>query len=96
VIAGITLIVLGVLALGYEEIPYASQDLARDVQPASAAARPIDLPPLLGALAMFGGVALLAAGARVSRRRSGAGHFTVTLLARLRGLSGSWPRSKAR
>lgn len=68
VIVGILLIVLGVFALAYEGITYTRTERVIDLGPLKVDAKrekTIPLPPILGALALVGGVALLIA----SRRR---------------------------
>jgi len=69
VIVGILLIVLGVVAFAYEGITYTKTERVIDLGPLKVDAKrekTIPLPPLLGALSLVGGVALLIA----SRRRS--------------------------
>jgi hypothetical protein len=69
VIVGILLIVLGVFALAYEGITYTRTERVVDLGPLKVDAKrekTIPLPPILGALSLVGGVALLIA----SRRRS--------------------------
>jgi uncharacterized membrane protein HdeD (DUF308 family) len=69
VIVGILLIVLGVFALAYEGISYTKTERVIDLGPIKVDAereKTIPLPPVLGALSLVGGVALLIA----SRRRS--------------------------
>jgi hypothetical protein len=66
-IAGAVLIVLGVVALIYQGISYTSRETVIDIGPLHATAdqqKTLPLPPVLGALAVAGGVALLFAGAR--------------------------------
>jgi hypothetical protein len=61
------LIVLGVVALIYQGISYTSRETVIDIGPLHATAdqqKTLPLPPVLGALAVAGGVALLFAGAR--------------------------------
>jgi hypothetical protein len=69
VIVGILLIVLGVFALAYEGITYTKTERVIDLGPLKVDAKrekTIPLPPVLGAISLVGGVALLIA----SRRRS--------------------------
>lgn len=69
-IAGIILIVLGVIALAYGGISYTREEKVLDIGPIEATAETretIPLPPLLGGLALAGGIVLLIAGAK--RRR---------------------------
>lgn len=66
-LVGILLVVLGALALAYQGITYTRQEKVLDVGPIHATKdtqEHISLPPLLGGLALIGGVALMVAGAR--------------------------------
>jgi len=66
-LAGIVLVVLGALALAYQGITYTRQEKVIDLGPIHATAdtqERIPLPPILGGLALVGGIALLVAGAR--------------------------------
>jgi len=66
-LVGIVLVVLGVLALAYQGITYTRRERVLDVGPIHATKdtqERIPLPPVLGGLALIGGVALLVAGAR--------------------------------
>jgi hypothetical protein len=66
-IIGILLIAFGIVALAYGGITYTTREKVLDVGPIEATAerqKTIPLPPLLGGLALAGGVALLIAGAR--------------------------------
>jgi hypothetical protein len=66
-IVGIILIVLGVVALAYGGISYTREEKVLDIGPIEATAETretIPLPPLLGGLALAGGVVLLIAGSR--------------------------------
>jgi hypothetical protein len=61
-IAGLVLIVVGVLALALGSISYTKEETVLDIGPLEATARTresIPLPPLLGGLALAGGVALV-------------------------------------
>jgi uncharacterized membrane protein HdeD (DUF308 family) len=63
-ILAVVLIVAGVLALAYEGITYTRTRTVLDIGPIEARVeekRTIPLPPILGALAIVGGVALLVA-----------------------------------
>ena len=65
--AGVVLVVLGVLALVYQGVNYTSRDTVIDIGPLHATAareRTFPLPPVLGIVAVAGGVALLVAGMR--------------------------------
>ncbi len=64
---GILLIVLGALALAYQGFTYKHQEKVLDVGPIHATAEKQDhvsIPPILGALTLAGGIALLVNGAR--------------------------------
>jgi len=66
-IAGILLILLGVVALVYQGISYTSRETVIDIGPLHATAerqKTLPLPPVLGALAVVGGVVLLVGGLR--------------------------------
>lgn len=65
--AGILLIVLGALALAYQGINYTREKNVLDVGPAHITTETherIPLPPIIGGLALAGGVVLLVMGAR--------------------------------
>ena len=64
---GVVLIIGGALALFYRGIPYTSRDVVIDVGPVTATAessKTWPVPPVLGGLAIAGGVVLIAVGAR--------------------------------
>ena len=66
-LAGIVLIVLGVVALVYQGITYTKRETVLDIGPLHATAdreRTLPLPPVLGIAAIAGGVALLVVGGR--------------------------------
>ena len=66
-IVGVLLIAIGIVALAYGGITYTTREKVLDVGPIEATAerhKTIPLPPLLGGLALAGGVALLIAGSR--------------------------------
>ena len=66
-IAGIVLLVLGVLALAYQGINYNRQETVMNVGPMHVSTETherLPLPPILGGLALAGGVVLLVAGSR--------------------------------
>ena len=65
--AGIVLIVLGALALAYQGINYTRTEKVLDIGPLQATTETqqrIPVPPILGGIALVGGVVLLVAGAR--------------------------------
>jgi uncharacterized membrane protein len=64
---GILLIVLGGLALAYQGFSYTRQEKVLDLGPIHATAEKqerVSIPPLLGGLALVGGIVLLVVGAR--------------------------------
>jgi hypothetical protein len=66
-LAGILLVVLGALALAYQGITYTHRERVLDLGPIHATKdtqEQIPLPPILGGLALAGGIVLLVAGAR--------------------------------
>jgi len=66
-VIGIILIVLGILALVYQGISYTTTERVVDLGPLKVDAKKektIPLPPVLGALALVGGVVLVAASVR--------------------------------
>jgi uncharacterized membrane protein HdeD (DUF308 family) len=68
-VAGILLIVLGVIALAYQGISYTTQKKVLDIGPIQATKeehKTIPLPPVIGAVALIGGVVLLFAGGKNS------------------------------
>ena len=66
-IIGIALVALGLIALAYQGITYTSRETIVDLGPIKATAdrqKTIPLPPILGGLALAGGVAVLIGSAR--------------------------------
>ena len=64
---GIVLLVLGALALAYQGINYTRQEKVLDIGPVHATAEKherIPLPPVIGGLALVGGVVFLVVGAK--------------------------------
>jgi hypothetical protein len=64
---GILLIVLGGLALAYQGFNYTHQEKVIDIGPIHATAeeqKHVSIPPILGALALVGGIVMVVAGAR--------------------------------
>jgi len=69
VIAGIALIILGIVALAYKGISYTTQEKIVDIGPLHATAekeKTIPLPPILGGISLATGIVLVIAGARKS------------------------------
>jgi uncharacterized membrane protein len=67
ILLGILLIVVGGLALAYQGFTYTHQEKVLDVGPIHATAEKHDrvsIPPILGALVLAGGIALLVFGAK--------------------------------
>lgn len=68
-LVGIALIILGVLALAYQGITYTTREKVIDLGPLKASVakeKSIPLPPIVGGLALAGGVVLVIVGARKS------------------------------
>ncbi len=63
-LAGIVLIVLGILALAYQGIRYTTREKLVDIGPLKVTAsekKTIPLPPVVGGLALVAGIALVLA-----------------------------------
>jgi len=68
-LVGIALIVLGIVAFAYQGITYTSREKIIDIGPFQATAdteKTIPLSPLLGGLALIGGIVLVVVGAKKS------------------------------
>ena len=66
---GIILIVVGIAAFAYQGITYTTRDKVVDLGPIQMTAektRTIPLPPIVGGVALVGGIVLLVAGSRKS------------------------------
>jgi hypothetical protein len=66
-VAGMVLVVVGLVALAYQGITYTSRETVIDIGPLHATAdreKTLPLPPLVGIVAVAGGAALLFAGVR--------------------------------
>jgi hypothetical protein len=64
---GILLIVLGGLALAYQGFTYTHQEKVLDIGPIHATREDhewVSVPPILGAIALVGGIALVVAGGK--------------------------------
>lgn len=67
VLIGVILIVLGVVAFAYQGITYTTREKAVDLGPlhvTTEKTRTIPLPPIVGGIALVGGIVLLVAGSR--------------------------------
>ena len=67
IIIAIVLIVLGIAALAYQGITYTTREKVVDIGPIQMTAeksKTIPLPPILGGLALAGGIVLLVMGYR--------------------------------
>jgi len=66
-VVAIVLIAIGVVSLAYQGITYTTREKVLEVGPIKATAekeKTIPLPPILGGVALAGGVVLLVVGAR--------------------------------
>ena len=66
-LVGLALLVLGVLSLAYQGITYTTHKKVMDIGPIQATKvekQTIPLPPILGGIALVGGVVLLMAGTK--------------------------------
>lgn len=66
-LAGLVLIVLGVIALAYQGITYTTHKKVLDVGPIQATKtehKTVPLPPIFGGVALVGGIILMMAGAK--------------------------------
>jgi hypothetical protein len=66
-LVGIALIILGMLALAYQGITYTTREKVIDLGPFTASVdkeRRVPLSPIVGVLALAGGVVLVVVGAR--------------------------------
>jgi hypothetical protein len=65
VIVGIILIVLSIVSFAYQGITYTTREKVLDIGPLEATAekqKTIPLPPIVGAIALIGGIVLVIAG----------------------------------
>lgn len=68
-LAGIVLIVIGVIALAYQGITYTTHKKVLDIGPVQATKeehKTIPLPPIVGGVAVIAGIALLVGGNRTA------------------------------
>lgn len=66
-LVGVILVVLGVAALAYRGVTYTSRETILDIGPVQATAdtqKTMDVPPVVGGVAVLAGVVLLVIGAR--------------------------------
>jgi uncharacterized membrane protein HdeD (DUF308 family) len=66
---GIALIILGVVAFAYQGISYTTREKVIDIGPLQATVekeKTIPLPPIVGAVALVGGIVLLVLGPKKS------------------------------
>ncbi|MFA4918490.1 MAG: hypothetical protein WC581_04475 [Thermodesulfovibrionales bacterium] len=64
---GIILIVIGIVALAYQGITYTTREKVVDIGPIQMTAektKTLPLPPIVGAVALVGGIVLLVVGSR--------------------------------
>ncbi|PKN18983.1 MAG: DUF3185 domain-containing protein [Deltaproteobacteria bacterium HGW-Deltaproteobacteria-6] len=67
IIIAITLIAVGIVAFAYQGITYTTREKVVDIGPIQMTAektRTIPLPPIVGAIALIGGIVLLVTGSR--------------------------------
>ena len=66
-LVGIALIVIGIIALAYQGITYTTHKKVLDIGPIQATKEEhhtVPLPPIVGVLALIGGVVIIASGRR--------------------------------
>jgi uncharacterized membrane protein HdeD (DUF308 family) len=66
-IIGIILVVIGILALAYQGITYTTHKKVLDIGPIQATKeehKTIPVPPIIGAVALIGGIVILVSGRR--------------------------------
>ena len=66
-LTGITFIVIGIVAFAYQGITYTTREKVVDIGPIQMTAektKTLPLPPILGGIALVGGIVLLVAGSR--------------------------------
>jgi hypothetical protein len=70
IIAGIVLVIVGVICLAYQGITYTSHKKVLQVGPIQATKtehRTIPLPPIVGGVLVVGGIVLISVGGRAKR-----------------------------
>jgi hypothetical protein len=68
-LAGIILIVIGIVALAYQGITYTTREKVVDIGPIQMTAektKTLPLPPIVGGVALMGGIVLLVMGSKKS------------------------------
>ena len=66
-LTGIILIVIGIVALAYQGITYTTREKVVDIGPIQVTAdktKTLPLPPILGGIALVGGIVLLVIGSK--------------------------------
>jgi len=66
-VVGLILIILGVISLAYQGITYTTHKKVLDIGPIQATEeehKTIPLPPILGGIALIGGIVLMVAGGK--------------------------------
>ena len=66
-LVGIILIVIGIIAFAYQGITYTTREKVVDIGPIQMSAdktKTIPLPPIVGGIALVGGIVLVVAGSR--------------------------------
>jgi hypothetical protein len=66
-LVGIILIVIGIIAFAYQGITYTTREKVVDIGPIQMSAdktKTIPLPPIVGAIALVGGIVLLVMGSK--------------------------------
>ena len=67
ILLGVILIALGIVAFGYQGITYTTREKVADIGPVKVTqekTNTLPLPPIVGAVALVGGIVLLIVGSR--------------------------------
>jgi len=67
ILLGVILIALGIVAFGYQGITYTTKEKVADIGPVKVTqekTNTLPLPPIVGAVALVGGIVLLIVGSR--------------------------------